>query len=465
MAIMNRAKLCRAVIGGLGLLFLQMNSTALLAADDVPLSPAAGTEMGTDILTAGTGMEGVKPPDSGNIDFTVPPGARIVQVILYWEGYMLAPDLPVLPAGGGDAEITVNSVDITGTLLTKGFSIGSEFASYAYRDDITTLVENTVGLGPGSKTLTITNMDFDDVNDGAGVMVILDDGTDQAEIGLLEGNDFAYISGANLDRQTTVAQTFNFTPSADERTVNIELMFASVTGDASGGGDRPSAIDVTIGAAPPQTFNNLLDSVDGDEWDSVTLSSLTVPAAVSSITVQAFSEDRLATGQNPASFHWISAGLAVTPPPPPEIAQGRMTGGGKIKDNGIVVKTSFTVHCDITLSNNIQINWKDQGNNRWHLKKPITSAVCTDDPEITQPPPAAPLDTFVGEAVGKLNGVSGSHLKFTFVDGGEPGRNVDSMAVTIWAPGDNPETDDPVLEASGQLKKGNYQAHYDQPHK
>ena len=319
MEIRNKSKLCRAVIGGLGLLFLQMNSTALLAADDVPLSPAAGTAMGTDILTAGTGMEAIA---SGDIDFTVPPGATIVQVILYWEGYMLAPDLPVLPAGGGDAEITVNSVDITGTLLTKGFSIGSEFASYAYRDDITTLVENTVGLGPGSKTLTITNMTFDDVNDGAGVMVILDDGTDQAEIGLLEGNDFAYISGANLDRQTTVAQTFNFTPSADERTVDVELMFASVTGDASGGGDRPSAIDVTIGAAPPQTFNNLLDSVDGDEWDSVTLSDLTVPAAVSSITVQAFSEDRLATGRNPASFHWISAGLAVTPPPPPPGGEG-----------------------------------------------------------------------------------------------------------------------------------------------
>ena len=461
MEIRNKSKLCRAVIGGLGLLFLQMNSTALLAADDVPLSPAAGTAMGTDILTAGTGMENIV---SGNIDFTVPTGATIVQVILYWEGYMLAPDLPVLPAGGGDAEITVNGTDITGTLLTKGFSIGSSFASYAYRHDITDVVEDKVGLGPGSKTLTITNMVFDDVNDGAGVMVILDDGTDQAEIGLLEGNDFAYISGANTDRQTTVAQTFNFTPSADERTVDVELMFASVTGDASGGGDRPSAIDVTIGAAT-QTFNNLLDSVDGDEWDSVTLSDLTVPAAVSSITVQAFSVDRLATGQNPASFHWISAGLAVTPTPPPEIAQGRMTGGGKIRDNGVVVKTSFTVHCDITLSNNIQINWKDQGNNRWHLTKPITSAICTDDPEISQPPPAAPLDTFIGEAVGKLNGKKGSHLKFTFVDGGEPGRDVDSMAVTIWAPGDDPETDDPVLEASGQLIRGNYQAHYDQPHK
>ena len=460
----KRSNLLRAIIACMGLMLLQLNSVAVNAADDVPLSPTTAS-MGTDILNAGTGMELVT---SGDINFNVPPGATIVQVLLYWEGYMaVPPDLP------GDNQITVNGTDITGVLLTKGFTIGSSAKSYAYRDDITAIVASGVGgLGPGNKTLTITNMNFEvtsgdgGVSDGAGVMVILDDGTDKADIALREGNDFAFINGSNTDRQTTVAQTFNFPPSADDRTVDVELMFASVSGDASGSGDRPSAIDVTIGAVTRE-FNKLLDSVDGDEWDSVTLSDLNVPANVGQITVQAFSEDRLTTGQLEASFHWLAAGLAVVPPqpPPPVVTQGRMTGGGKIKDDGIWVKTSFTVHCDITLSNNIQINWKDQGKNKWHITKPITSATCIDRPNIDQAPPVAPLDTFIGEATGKLNGKKGSILRFTFVDGGEPGRDVDRMEVSIWAPGDNPDTDEPVLEAEGQLRKGNYQAHYDQPHK
>ena len=198
------------------------------------------------------------------------------------------------------------------------------------------------------KKLTITNMNFNGVNDGAGVMVVLDDGTTpKADIALHEGNDFAFINGSNTDRQTTVAQVFNFTPSTEDRTVNVELMFASVFGDASGSGDRPSAIDVTIGGTTTE-FNNLLDSVDGDEWDSVTLSDLSVPATVGTITVQAFSENRLNLENPPgtplleASFHWLAAGLAIVPPPPPPpvVGEGRMTGGGKIKDNGIWVITS-----------------------------------------------------------------------------------------------------------------------------
>jgi len=189
----KRSNLLRAIIACMGLMLLQLNSVAINAADDVPLSPTTAS-MGTDILTAGTGMELVT---SGDINFNVPPGATIVQVLLYWEGYMaVPPDLP------GDNQITVNGTDITGVLLTKGFTIGSSAKSYAYRDDITAIVASGVGgLGPGNKTLTITNMNFEvtsgdgGVSDGAGVMVILDDGTDKADIALREGNDFAFING------------------------------------------------------------------------------------------------------------------------------------------------------------------------------------------------------------------------------------------------------------------------------
>ena len=114
------------------------------------------------------------------------------------------------------------------------------------------------------------------------------------------------------------------------------------------------------------------------------------------------------------------------------------------------------------MSNNLQINWA--GGNKWHLDKPITAATCIDDPNVSPVPPEAPFDTFIGEAVGKLNGVDGSEVRFTFVDAGEPGRD-DWGSISIWAPGANLATDAPVLEVSGYLDNGNFQAHEDQPHK
>ncbi len=149
-----------------------------------------------------------------------------------------------------------------------------------------------------------------------------------------------------------------------------------------------------------------------------------------------------------------------TPPPP---ALGRMTGGGnQIRIDGVRITRGFTIHCDIILSNNLEINWP--GGNNWHITKPLTSAYCIDDPNVDPAPPRAPFDTFVGEGTGSLNGVAGSIVKFTFVDAGEPGTS-DQAAIQIWAPGDDPNTDLPVLAVSGVLDHGNIQAHEDQPHK
>ena len=146
-----------------------------------------------------------------------------------------------------------------------------------------------------------------------------------------------------------------------------------------------------------------------------------------------------------------------------DMALGRMTGGGKqINFEGVAVTRGFTIHCDITLSNNLEVNWT--GGNHWHLDKPITSAVCIDDPAVEPAPPPAPFDTFIGEGIGRLNGVDGSFVRFTFVDAGEPSGNGDTAAIDIWAPGADPATDDPVLSVSGPLEGGNLQAHYDQPH-
>jgi hypothetical protein len=138
-------------------------------------------------------------------------------------------------------------------------------------------------------------------------------------------------------------------------------------------------------------------------------------------------------------------------------ADGRMTGGGGQVDVGVAkITRGFTIHCDITLSNNLEINWPG---NKWHITKPLTSAVCIDDPAYDPGPPAAPFDTFIGEGIGELNGVPGSTVKFTFIDDGEPGKD-DLASFQIFDANGVLVLDVPL----SKLTHGNIQAHYDQPH-
>lgn len=147
---------------------------------------------------------------------------------------------------------------------------------------------------------------------------------------------------------------------------------------------------------------------------------------------------------------------AFTPPPPPNL-QGRMTGGGVQVFGDVKISRGFTIHCDIVLSNNVEVNW--QGN-KWHIDKPLTKATCIDDPAYDETPPVAPFNTFIGEGIGRLNGVDGSKIIFTFIDAGEPGKN-DKAAIKIIAPdGVTVVLDVPLT----LLDNGNIQAHYDQPH-
>lgn len=145
------------------------------------------------------------------------------------------------------------------------------------------------------------------------------------------------------------------------------------------------------------------------------------------------------------------------PPPPPNL-NGRMTGGGAQVFGGVKITRGFTIHCDILLSNNLEINWGK--GNKWHLDKPLTKATCIDDPAYDETPPVAPFNTFIGEGIGRLNGVDGSKVFFTFIDAGEPGKN-DKAAIKIIAPdGVTVVLDVPLM----LLDNGNIQAHYDQPH-
>ena len=142
-----------------------------------------------------------------------------------------------------------------------------------------------------------------------------------------------------------------------------------------------------------------------------------------------------------------------------ESFDGRMTGGGvkATGDLGEVVTFGLTLHCDIILSNNLEINWPGH---KWHLTKPITSAICTDDPLIAPPPPVAPIDTFEGEAFGELDGVGNSKVVFKVQDAGEPGSD-DTVEITVFQPGSSTVA---LHITSQKLSVGNWQMHYDQPH-
>lgn len=141
--------------------------------------------------------------------------------------------------------------------------------------------------------------------------------------------------------------------------------------------------------------------------------------------------------------------------PPPDPATGRFTGGG-FQLSAARVTRGFTIHCDLVLSNNLEVNW---GGNHFHMTQHLTTVACTDDDDILQPPPAAPVDTIVGVGTGRYNGVDGYTIEFTLVDAGEPGRN-DQAALRIFN-----GTGDVLNIPLSRLDGGNVQAHFDQPHR
>lgn len=131
---------------------------------------------------------------------------------------------------------------------------------------------------------------------------------------------------------------------------------------------------------------------------------------------------------------------------------GRMTGGGSVfTSTGMRVTHGFQLNCDTTDdTNSLQINW---GNgNKFHLES-LTSAVCTDDSSINPHPPAAGFDTFQGTGEGLYNGTSGATIEWTFTDAGEPGVS-DSAQIVV-----KDSSSAIVLSVSGNLRKGNHQAH------
>ncbi len=260
--------------------------------------------------------------------------------------------------------------------------------------------------------------------------------------------------------EATIGQPFSFTTEATDGDV-WEPAFSLTAQDVTsmdpvfdckivwGGPDRSydSDTQVTVTELVPDGYT--LESVEVRKGDIVT----PLDPVDGSVTVVPESGGK-----------WIYFYNRATPPAVP----GRMTGGGhQIRVDGSKITRGLTLHCDITLSNNLEINWP--GGNNWHLQKEsLESVQCIDDPAYDPFPPDAPFDTFIARALGSLNGVENSIIDFKFIDNGEPG-DTDEAHFTIYAPNQGPGQVAPgsevsVLTVGGQLDGGNLQAHYDQPH-
>lgn len=175
------------------------------------------------------------------------------------------------------------------------------------------------------------------------------------------------------------------------------------------------------------------------------------------------------TGSGPTAFGTtthIDGGAIITftnTSIPTVAGTGRFTGGSWTEiASGLRISNGLTIHCDLLLSNNLEINWKDANDvqHQFHMTEHLTTVACTDSASIPQPPPAAPLDTLIGTGTGKFDGTPGYTVEFTFVDSGEPGGSEDRIALRIFL-GSTVVLNVPLQD----ITKGNLQAHFDQPHR
>jgi hypothetical protein len=252
---------------------------------------------GSGFAEGGVGMVGI---DSGILEITVPVFATVEQVLLYWVGGTTSDD--------GDSSIMINGIDINGELIGGGDEFFFDnYTFYGYRADLTTR-----GLvNPGLNSFTISGFDFDfsggtlDENNGAGMIVIYDDGT-MADLQLFDGLDMAFFK-FSPDLDATEPVTFEFLAEPAARVGSLVVQAGSV------GADRPNLITVTTSAGV-QEFNDSLGSTDGTLFDSITL-QVDIPAGATEATVQLFSV--VSEAPLGASLGWLGSGLSVPVTPPP----------------------------------------------------------------------------------------------------------------------------------------------------
>jgi len=334
-----------SVLAGLAVLMFDPN-TGLADGTETLDAPAGITlAKGTGIVAAGVGTAEQQP---ATINLDVPAAATVRQVLLYWEGQMTT-------EVAGDNTILVNGDEVTGQLIGGPTFFFQEAYSSAYRADITAL-----GLiHAGANAVVVDGLAFSKVANGAGLFVIYDDGTQLAEIDLRDGLDLAYINFPE-PRKSTIQQTFTFRPAATPRMAEIVLFASSVEGAVSGGIVRPNSIEVIVGD-DTTVFTNLLNSNDGDEWDTVML-QVAIPSGASSLSIQLFSRNDADPARTqdpkPASMAWTAAGFAIVPSTPSIDIEKATNGEDADTPTGpeIVVGDPVNWHYVVVNTGNVTLN-------------------------------------------------------------------------------------------------------------
>lgn len=268
--------------------------------------PSIGTADGDGIAVAGTGLFS----GSGSMTVEVPAAATVEQVLLYFEvGDRAGSGKPL------DDSITVNGTTVTCPSIGGPTPFYADVEASSFRCDITAL-----GIvGPGSSTLDVSGLD-NDINDGAGVLVIYNGGGN-ATVSVVDGNDIAFVDFAPPLR-ATVPQTFTFEPADVERTADLALMVGSI-GNGQEPQPRPSQLKVTVDGLPAEvTWDPFGPSSDGPQFDTG-LFEVVVPAGAGSVTVEMASE--WGRPGLPASLVWVSAGFAIGNPAAPPVTAPPLT--------------------------------------------------------------------------------------------------------------------------------------------
>ena len=304
--------------------------------------PSVVLQGGSNVVVAGTGLKNFR-TSPGILNFAVPAGASIRQVLLYWAGFYD----PAYPPENNGAFPSLYDIVLTRSgnspKTITGYLIGGPTEVFGkrnvtYRADITS--SGLVTVGSNSIEVTFPNT-YLNVDDGAGIVVTYDDGSGIAPLLLKDGNDYAFdfFSGT---LGSTVPQTFSFTPSTQTRQTTLKLFFSGVPAPEC---DQPwpTSIEVIVGVGDSSNkfvFSNRLVSSDGAYWDTLQI-PVEIPAGVGAVTVAAFSRDD--APQAPGNCHttpslvWDTA-LLLIPDGIPTCAVG-----GPYKSTCSGATTSFTV--------------------------------------------------------------------------------------------------------------------------
>ena len=139
---------------------------------------------------------------------------------------------------------------------------------------------------------------------------------------------------------------------------------------------------------------------------------------------------------------------------------GEMNGDGFVRDDENRYQFKFRAREDSVEKASISLRIDGEGKKKTKKRddrfdsRTVTFIAFSDDPTIIPGKPAKPqVDTVRFGGVGEWNGQAGYRYEVVAQDAGEPGKNRESMTMTIWSP-----TGQVVASFSGDLDGGNIQS-------